>query len=408
MDGPKPTTRSRSPLSSPIEAEPSALQSHLYRSGLLQSVLSDIQLSCFGRVYKLHRIILGQSGFFRSLLDGGFSEASGSNTVKLHLAQPMTRKAFEFCLARLYGGGPALVQPVWARTERDMPFSLPLELLNSSPGSERTHYLQTTLEEWKRQAADQPAERATPDFLLSLLATAMYLEISDLQATAFQMIQKTLTPWTVGRYLRFALGENDALDDALDQACSGLETVARPISTIPEEEEDDDDIQEGGAAFLGPYSESIGQACAIWLLKWAVDVLPFEEAQARQALSYEKMGVPALSLWRDLPASWVRMIISSDALFLPGDFGASEVTRYTLAKRVVELRRAALSPAATSAAVASEPVDGSKETNSSTLTSEIELEEGDEAEYAQLFDHGIHFSHLVRPLSPRVVCLRTF
>lgn len=85
-----------------------ALQSHLYETGLLQGALSDVHLLAFGRVYRLHSIVLAQSVFFASLLTGGFSEHRASprnpsdpaDLISVGLREPMTRAAFEFIVAR--------------------------------------------------------------------------------------------------------------------------------------------------------------------------------------------------------------------------------------------------------------------------------------------------------------------
>lgn len=185
---------------------PSSLQSHLYTSGLLESTLSDLHLVAFSHFYRLHRIVLGQSGYFSSLLAGGFSEErSGparkdeSEVIYVGMDRPLTRSAFEFCLARLYGGGPELVPPPWAKTSQEHPLSEMFERLWMR-SLEMKGVRGTGTEDWEQVAAIG-VQPATPTFLLSLLAQSTYLEIPSLQAKALQMIHNTLTPWTVGQYL---------------------------------------------------------------------------------------------------------------------------------------------------------------------------------------------------------------
>jgi hypothetical protein len=117
-----------------------ALHRHLTNS-LLKPVCPDIQLKAFNRIYSLHRIFLVQSTFFDCLLNGDFKEAKDKkgvwkresamasssknessaegeeeeNAVELYFDDPnITRPAFEYCLATLYGAAPALVLPSWA------------------------------------------------------------------------------------------------------------------------------------------------------------------------------------------------------------------------------------------------------------------------------------------------------
>ncbi|KAI1786288.1 hypothetical protein LXA43DRAFT_72308 [Ganoderma leucocontextum] len=65
---------------SPTRPSPNDLQSHLYAS-FLQRKTADVALRISGSwhaVYKLHRVILIQAGFFQSLFTSGFSESKSS------------------------------------------------------------------------------------------------------------------------------------------------------------------------------------------------------------------------------------------------------------------------------------------------------------------------------------------
>ena len=395
-----------SPSPCPHAARPSpspsvSLQSHLYTSGLLNASLADVHLVAFGGFYRLHRIVLGQSEFFRTLLSGGFAEertgpraargADEGEVIEVEMAQPMTRAAFEFCLARLYGGGPELVPPPWARTSQTHPLSAAFDRLwqgaRPREGDDQA--------EWD-ELARADVQPATPTFLLSLLAVSTYLEIPSIQTQALSLIHSTITPWTVGQYLAFALGHGlgrNASELELDGPCRGLESVATPWdagrsrsttytpsmsssfagSVHPEESYEHD---EAGPLFVGPEGVRVGEAVVCWLAKWAGEVLTVEAQLASGSGVVAPAGAdlglaaPPMKVWSSavggLPSRWVKGIISSDAFFLSplssdhfrpagappldpslgpdGEFG-----RYMFARRVVELRRrdkAALSEAA--------------------------------------------------------------
>jgi hypothetical protein len=75
-----------SPGPSPVD-----IQSHLY-SSFLEGSTADIAIHVTGTsweaVYNLHRVVLIQSGFFRSLFTSGFSESSASqrsSTAETHI-----------------------------------------------------------------------------------------------------------------------------------------------------------------------------------------------------------------------------------------------------------------------------------------------------------------------------------
>ncbi|GAC97146.1 hypothetical protein PHSY_004731 [Pseudozyma hubeiensis SY62] len=206
------------------------MQSHIYELGLLGGRCSDIRIKAFGRLYHLHRLVLIQSGFFRAMLCGGYAEdlaaASAAATlskhnshretqtsfsplhttsstslnndvVELHFDDPnISRAAFEYCIARLYGDGPKLVLPFWSSPTSEHPFSLALAMRLSPPTDTK---MQTLL-------IDKRSHPATPRFLLSLLATSIYLNIPSVTAQALTLVLCSMTPFTVTQYLRFAIG----------------------------------------------------------------------------------------------------------------------------------------------------------------------------------------------------------
>ncbi|SPO21761.1 uncharacterized protein UTRI_01250_B [Ustilago trichophora] len=210
------------------------MQNHIYELGLLGGRCSDIRIRAFGRIYHLHRLILIQSGFFRAMLCGGYAEdlaaasaaatlskknshrashASSSSSanasssaaprdtdsdvVELHFDDPnISRAAFEYSIARLYGDGPKLVLPCWSTPSSSHPFSpaFTMRLYNSSD-------LQLA-----NLLIDKSSHPATPRFLLSLLATSIYLNIPSVTAQALTLVLCSVTPFTVTQYLRFAIG----------------------------------------------------------------------------------------------------------------------------------------------------------------------------------------------------------
>lgn len=420
---PLPRAASRPQTSSSSPAPQSSLQSHLY-NGLLNATLSDLHIVAFGHLYRLHRIVLaGQSGFFTSLLSGGFSEEQSSSAspftirrgnasieaIAIELPYPMTRAAFEFSIAKLYGGGPELAPPPWANASFAHPLSeayerLSLHALSSNNTSSRLP-VPSVIADWAKVAPSDHSDRhqqyqpATPAFLLSLLATATYLEIPDVAQLAVEVIQNTMTPWTVGRYLAFAFGESVGASETEMQdegeACRGLEGVGQPLGdestphmtpqpTTPKSYASSfASAAEGDTSvFVGPEGERVGEACACWLAKWGSDVLRIEEWLASLSVAERSAAVdsiffdstsssstsasipaalrpPPLRLWSSLPGGlssrWVRGLISSDAFFVPtkaespgGDetgvgysgLGSDgEFERYLFAKRAVLLRR---------------------------------------------------------------------
>lgn len=147
----------------------------------------------------------------------------------------------------------------------------------------------------------------------------------------------------------------------------------------------------------GAVSDKIGEACVCWLAKWGADILVYEQ----QASSFPKQSIPftpvatlprsirrrsTASEWRTsnpdvfssppsqlpriwrrggLTPAWVRVLVSSDLLFVKG-----ERERYDLAKTVVELRR-----------------------------DEGILEE-EEVEWTKMFTEGIYYANMVHLFAP--------
>ncbi|KAL8280176.1 hypothetical protein RQP46_007506 [Phenoliferia psychrophenolica] len=308
----------QTPTSPPPPPPHNALQSHLFETGLLQGALSDVHLLCFGHVYRLHSIVLAQSVFFTNLLSGGFSEeragprkfGEDNELIEIGLREPMTRAAFEFSIARMYGGGPALVPPPWARATPLSPLSPAFERLWSkaagkSPSRDAPPSTSPTTptEDWL-VLLSEGVQPATPTFLISLLATATYLEIPFVQQEVFKVLQSTITPWTVSRYLSFALGHGlgpSAYPTELDSPCRGLESVGTAYSTARSRTSTNNSTTSflssaasassssfddpNATVFVGPEGTRVGEAVAMWLAKWGTDVFLVEEWLAASGTS---------------------------------------------------------------------------------------------------------------------------
>lgn len=251
---------------------------------------------------------------------------------------------------------------------------------------------------------------ATPRFLLSLLATAIYLSVPSVASQSLRHILTTVGPTTAIRYLNFAIGKGIGPDEeSAPEAALGLEHIAEipkpgaaDITSIssrlscfameddetrkedPAEAVFDEDCEEGSADerhfIYGGVSDKVGEAAACWLARWGYDMLAYEadELSLTGTISGPSLRVPSHNassppvlaqthqptplIWRrgGLDARWVRAILSSDLLFIRG-----ERERYEMAKAVLELRRK----------------DG--------------VDEGEEKEFVELFENGIHFMHMV-------------
>ncbi|KAI4517159.1 hypothetical protein K525DRAFT_243654 [Schizophyllum commune Loenen D] len=351
---------------------PDDIQRHLYTS-FLQRRTADatLRIAAWNVLYRVHKVVLIQAGFFRGLFDGGFVEEGGDAVDLVFVDRNISRAAFELCLARLYGGGP------------------PLHFSSESPVPEG------------HQVAD-------PGFLLSLLATALYLSIPHIASQALAAVLSSVGPYTLIQYLDFALGLPIRADSG--PPAVGLESVA-------EEYEDEDDRlsntkfdtahsiashapSTASTASLDSYaagtdpganerhtygaiSDKIGEACAAWLARWGVDVFSLEHDSSflttrkrERAKSAPSGTVPDLDhtptvpgvnpdrplhIWSRLSPSWVRALISSDTFFI-----RDETRRFYFARDVVEYRR-------------------------SLLQSHTDEEE---EEWALLFEKGIYYTNM--------------
>ncbi|RPD81559.1 hypothetical protein L226DRAFT_450178 [Lentinus tigrinus ALCF2SS1-7] len=483
------------PPTSPSRPSPGDLQSHLYTS-FLQRKTADVALRISGSwhaVYKLHRVILIQAGFFQSLFTSGFSESTskfsshrvGPDYIDVVLDDPNITRAGEICIARLYGGGP----PLWISPSLIPTSAHPLTPVFASTGydpplSQSSTVFPSTLDISSTPALPSGHHPATPRFLLSLLATAVFLSIPSVASQALSAIVHTVGPHTAIRYLNFAIGRGigpvidvgtgNAGVDHESEAAVGLEKVAElvkeddvsasydsiepPAELVPKREHDrdspsgtsgtlkrealkhshsgdappdsDSDSEhdsdthgqaengtgsrskvdlEGPCYYYGAVSDKVGEAAACWLSRWGVDMLRYEEqgivppldgdvkskdviwspshhvqvaserpGSAPPDMAGSRFGeksrfgsgkhVVAPIIWRrgGLSARWIRGILSSDGFFVRG-----EKERYEVARRVVEMRRAART---------GHPSGDSEET--------------EEAEFEKLFSEGIYYANM--------------
>jgi hypothetical protein len=293
------------------------------------------------------------------------------------------------CISRLYGGGPPLfVSPNLIPTT-EFPLTPPFS---------------GTFQPDEVPPEHQPANHR---FLLSLLATSIYLSIPSVAAQTLSLILKTVGPTTVKDYLDFAcgtcliivdsqtadvlpavglggiavqVGEEDTESTTHKQftkdfeiigSLSSIDACKERLSAI-DPEGSSPDSEEGGNECLprepschyGKVSDKIGEACVCWLTRWAIDILQIESEDPKFTGSNPAVkNLPnRLLIWRrgGLTAKWVSAIVSADTLFVK-----NEKERYNLARTIVELRRR----------------DG--------------IINDEEIIWNDMFEHGIHYTNMV-------------
>ena len=298
------------------------------------------------------------------------------SSTYVHSTLDSPHRHSRICIARLYGGGPPLhVSPSFIPSAHH-------PLTPSFPGP--------------APPSDLPRGHhpATPSFLLSLLATSIYLSIPSLASQALACILNTVGPYTVVHYLQFATGSTLHFPTEQDpDAAVGLEHIAeilKPSSSpspldphdvladklhdldVQKEDpaESDSESEPTGRPRFSPsfnygaVSDKIGEAAACWLARWGADMLLHEERASRvkdlplapipsQPQTSRRRAetlpsrpstddsspatphrVPLIWARGGLTSTWIRELVSSDALFVKG-----ERERYDFARTVVELRR---------------------------------------------------------------------
>ncbi|KAF9512755.1 hypothetical protein BS47DRAFT_1393914 [Hydnum rufescens UP504] len=379
------------------------IQAHLYKS-FLNGATSDVSLRCTGSwsaVYALHRVVLIQAGFFRSLFTNGWRESSNNkdtvDTIHLKFDDPNITRAGEHIRVFVWG---------WSNF-----ISLPRPVVNRGPPVDEILLL---------------------DFLLSLLATSTYLNMPAESSHALNLIMQSIGPRTVMRYLDFAIGKGigDVIEEEPVSRTSssfsvphgpngnGETTMGKFNGVISGEEDPLDDrastftigthISDSATRqphfFYGTMSNHIGESCACWLSRWGCDMFQYEEALMDAARTSSGKGAPSSTerfipygrhvlvlhpvqdnisssnykfergnhpvIWAPggLSVRWVRGIISSDGFFV-----ANELERYRFAMRVRRFRRAMIGD-----------VD----------TRDAKEPEDDQREWDELFQTGIYYSHM--------------
>ncbi|TFK57675.1 hypothetical protein OE88DRAFT_1804172 [Heliocybe sulcata] len=436
---------------------PSDIQNHLYHA-FLEGRTADVVLRVRGSwqaLYKLHRVVLIQSGFFQTLFTGSFHEsqhkfrASGHkllpDEVELVFDDPnITRPAFEICIARLYGGGPPLhISPsLLPSPSCPLTSSFPCPPHTSSPIPPNHH-------------------SATPPFLLSLLATAVYLSIPSVASQALSLILNSVGPYTVMRYLGFAVGKGIGLEegeDDLRDAAVGLEGVAEiikeededgdqvmslPDSPPPAHKEEDktptaaledvskklgfmevkkEDPMDGSVSsssssedlsaqmdseasepsyYYGAVSAKVGEACACWLARWGRDMFEYEE-KVEKVVAEGKVSPPANFLSGTGPSRRRATTISTTPESLHFTFRAGEF-HANAADVVVPLiwRRGGLDASWVKALVMSDFLFVNAERERFELAKgvvEMRRRQGldgrEEVEWEEMFSTGIYYANM--------------
>ncbi|TVU34653.1 hypothetical protein EJB05_16496 [Eragrostis curvula] len=92
----------------PVDCNLAALCDHVQTEGFGAGAFSDVVVEAMGATYRLHRLILSRSSYFRNMLHGPWREA-GAPTVVLHIDDAnVDSEAIAIALAYLYGQPPKL------------------------------------------------------------------------------------------------------------------------------------------------------------------------------------------------------------------------------------------------------------------------------------------------------------
>nr|CAB3475343.1 unnamed protein product [Digitaria exilis] len=92
----------------PVDCNLAALCDHVQAEGFGSGAFSDVVVEAMGATYRLHRLILSRSAYFRNMLHGPWREA-GAPTVVLHIDDAnVDSEAIAIALAYLYGQPPKL------------------------------------------------------------------------------------------------------------------------------------------------------------------------------------------------------------------------------------------------------------------------------------------------------------
>ncbi|KAH3677118.1 hypothetical protein WICMUC_001873 [Wickerhamomyces mucosus] len=135
-----------------------SLNDFIWRKGFFEGTCSDITIKAFDEEYKLHKLILFRSGYFRRLFEGMWGEiADSTHELKFDHDPDISKDAFEMAMARLYGG----------------PY----------PTEKNNH-------------------------ILSMIAIGQYLDIPDIVCTCTNIVINSLNMENIGRFSKFAANRN--------------------------------------------------------------------------------------------------------------------------------------------------------------------------------------------------------
>ncbi|KAH9814688.1 hypothetical protein DFH28DRAFT_1221683 [Melampsora americana] len=317
----------------------------------------------FDNSFNLNPSSLSKVDFFHALFSSHWHESNLQESVSIKFPSQVNRSAFEYCLAYIYGNPPSLIPP-------------PLVIYRNAIRSPPNRFVNLVDEEsaWEELLMIPDLQPASP-----------YLSNLSLAQDTVKLIRKTITPFTIIRYLTFADGrsiDDEVSDLERDASCRTLEQIKSNLNSESHHDPIEGNLEDRDESLsYGALAQQIGQACASWLSKWSTELLSLEEVlleqdedellpiginESRVLERWPWLKRPEMRLWRQiggLPSKWIRVLISSDALFISRDIcgpldqssggTGGEWERYGLARRI--------SP---------------------------------DPELARIFDDGIYFSHL--------------
>lgn len=285
----------------------------------------------------------------------------------------------------------------------------------------------------------------SPRLLLSLLATTIYLGQADLMKEVMTMILRTVGPWTINRYLSFAVGEGLGEVEwptQADEPAYGMHRAARSCHVEEDEEdaapnsrrpwsarsstdstssntkvEDDEQIlRDAGRSRRTSRPSPLSFGDSPSSTSQLEDSTEDDEIEAQLPHFYgfasDKIGeacccfltrwgldilkrevafdksteTNAQPPWRvfaygGLHAKFIRALLSSDQLFV-----RDEMDRYKAARKVLDLRRREWE----------EDASGDLGVSPQTELDSEDEEEEDEVELGKVFTDGIYYTHMVR------------
>lgn len=326
-----------------------------------------------------------------------------------------TNSRRRICLSRLYSPFPYLHYPVHLLPTASHP------LTPSYPPSSST-----SKPSFSQITVPANTHLATPRMLLSMLATTIYLGQTAFMREILAMILRTISPASVVRYLRFAIGDGireEEWDGQSEASATDLKELGRVMQhrkdsgaseSSGEGRNENEDNKVGGRAsdshprsnfststsrvyppdsvstrqeasfvsdelerpshFYGFASNKIGEACVCYLSRWGTDILSYELSNPASSPIFGTGG---------LPARFVAALLGTDSFWVKG-----EMERYRTARAIIDLRRKAWE----------EYTNRGTESSSMASFDEDSAErewDDDEMELGKVFTEGIIYTHMV-------------